>query len=220
MLEEILPSSVRVAEAFGDEPAVALFPEEEALVARASGKRRGEFATARACARRALAGLGLPPVAIPAGEDGAPRWPDGVVGSMTHCRGYRAAAVALAGDVTTVGIDAEPALPLPPRILDKVAGPREQAMLARLKDPSVCWDRLLFCVKEAVYKAWFPLTGSWLGFLDAVVELDPGGTFGVVIPGRTPGGFDGRWATGHGLLLAAIAVEATGDPGPELDDRT
>ncbi|WP_423832395.1 hypothetical protein [Streptomyces manipurensis] len=72
-------------------------------------RRRAQFATARACARRALAGLGREPVALLPGPGGAPQWPSGVVGSITHCEGYRAAVAAPAGVVAALGIDAEPA---------------------------------------------------------------------------------------------------------------
>ncbi|HEY3692789.1 MAG TPA: hypothetical protein VGL46_21300 [Pseudonocardiaceae bacterium] len=47
------------------------------------------------------------------GERRKPVWPPGVVGSLTHCTGYRAAAVAHRRGVLTVGIDAEPHEPLP-----------------------------------------------------------------------------------------------------------
>jgi len=100
-------------EVFGDPPAAPLFPEDERAVARAVGKRRREFATARFYARTALARLGLDPAPIVPGPRGEPGWPAGVVGSMTHCAGYRAAAVARAEDVLTIGVDAEPDEPLP-----------------------------------------------------------------------------------------------------------
>jgi 4'-phosphopantetheinyl transferase EntD len=221
VIEEILPADVRVAEAFDDLGPAPLFAEEQAQLGGAVDKRRAEFATVRACARRALGELGLPPVALPRGERGEPRWPDGIVGSMTHCRGYRAAAVAWAAKVATIGIDAEPALPLPGRVLGMVTLPPEREMLARLADaaPAVCWDRLLFCAKEAVYKAWFPLAKRWLGFEDAVIDLDVDGTFGarLLVPGPRVGagevgGFAGRWLARDGLLITAIAPGSGGWP--------
>jgi hypothetical protein len=114
VIGDILPPQVAVAEAFGDLPRVVLFPDEEAVISNAVDKRRNEFATARACARDALAKLGMPPVPIVPGLRGAPQWPPGVVGSITHCAGYRASAVARDRDVVTVGLDAEPHDDLPP----------------------------------------------------------------------------------------------------------
>jgi 4'-phosphopantetheinyl transferase EntD len=217
MIEEILPPEVASAEAFDDSAAVALFPEEEEVVARAVDKRRREFATARGCARRALATLGLPPAPIVPGERGAPAWPSGVVGSMTHCDGYRASAVALERNVRTVGLDAEPNGPLPDGVLKVIATPAEIDWLDGAPPASgVCWDRLLFSAKESIYKAWFPLTRRWLDFEEAVVTPDPdAGTFdarlrvpGPVVDGRRLTGFTGRWVVRRGLVVTAIAVLA------------
>jgi enterobactin synthetase component D / holo-[acyl-carrier protein] synthase len=223
VIEAILPAGVTAVEAFGDVPGGTLFPAEEAAIARAVDKRRREFSTGRACAHAALVKLGVPPAPILRGPQGAPEWPDGVVGSITHCDGYRAAAVARAQDVLTVGLDAEPDDALPDGVLDRIAGPEEQAWLrqtgALISGPS--WDRLLFSAKESVYKAWFPLARRWLGFEEAVITIDPAaGVFaarllvpGPVIGGRPLTGFSGRWAAGHGLVLTAIAVPA----GPDLN---
>ena len=98
MIEKILPAGVASAEVFADLPDAVLFPQEASALATAVEKRRREFATGRACARRALDDLGIAPSAILPGERGAPQWPPGIVGSITHCAGYRAAAVALATD--------------------------------------------------------------------------------------------------------------------------
>ena len=126
MIEEILPAEVVAVEALADPPGVTLFPEEEAVIAKAVDKRRREFSTVRHCARLALATLGLPRSPLLSGERGAPQWPVGVVGSMTHCAGYRAAAVARARDVVTIGIDAEPHAVLPEGVLEVVALPEER----------------------------------------------------------------------------------------------
>ncbi|GLW10993.1 putative 4'-phosphopantetheinyl transferase [Microtetraspora sp. NBRC 13810] len=219
MIEKILPPWVAVAEAFGDPPEAVLLPEEEAHVARAVDKRRREFTTGRYCARQALARLGLPPVAIPRGERGAPVWPDGVAGAITHCAGYRAAALSV--DALTVGIDAEPHDALPDGVLDTVSLPAEREALGRL-GAGVHGDRLLFTAKEAVYKAWFPLARRWLGFEDAEITLEPGGGFrarllvpGPRLGGRELTGFSGRWLVAGGLVVTAIAVPAGETPAPE-----
>lgn len=216
MIERILPSEVASADAFDDFEDVALFPEEEAIVDRAEISRRRAFATGRACARRALGELGLAPVGIPRLEKRAPRWPHGVVGSITHCDGYRGAAVAWARQVATIGIDAEPNGPLPPRVLRRVASATEEAEVASLAEASsaVSWDRLLFSAKESTYKAWFPLTGAWLGFKHAEVTIDAtAGTFksrllvpGPILSEHELRGFAGRWLARDGLLITAIAV--------------
>jgi 4'-phosphopantetheinyl transferase EntD len=221
VIDKILPAGVASAEAFGDPPDVALFPAEEELIARAVGKRRREFTTGRGCARTALAALGVAPVPILRGERGAPLWPAGYVGSITHCAGYRAAAVARARDVLSIGLDAEPDEVLPDGVLGHVSLPGERERLRELAGaaPGPCWDRLLFSAKESVYKAWFPVAGRWLGFEDADITFDPlAGTFEarLLVPapaavGLLPAGqagFSGRWLAGDGLVLTAITVPA------------
>jgi len=80
----------------------------------------------------------------------------------------------------------------------------------------VCWDRVLFSAKESVYKAWFPLTGRWLGFEEASIMILPSDrTFvarflvdGPVVRGRQLGGFTGAWQTAGGLILTSVALQA------------
>lgn len=222
MIAQLLPAGVASAEAFADAdaPESTLYPAEAAVVARAVEKRRREFTTVRHCARQAMRRLGVPPAPLLPGQRGAPQWPAGVVGSMTHCDGYRAAAVARTGAVHALGVDAEPHQPLPEGVLGMVALPEESTMLAArtAAEPAVCWDRLLFCAKESVYKAWFPLTGRWLDFAEASVTLAGDGTFtarlrvdGPVVAGERLTGFAGRWLAGRGLLVTAVVVPPSRD---------
>lgn len=190
-----------------------VFAEEERLVQRAVEKRRREFLTGRACARQALRRLGVASVAIPIGERGEPLWPGGVVGSITHCTGYRACAAAWSNDVLSVGIDAEVNEPLPAGVLSQVAFGREIRMVAQ-RDAGVCLDRLLFSAKEAVYKAWFPLTKRWLGFEDVDLSVDvASGAFHarLLVPGPVVNGerlteFHGCWGVQAGIVAAATVV--------------
>lgn len=218
MIEDILPPEVAAAEAFDDALEGPLHPEEAAQIARAVESRRREFTTARLCARRALARLGLPPVAVPPGPQGEPRWPAGVLGSITHAAGYRAAAVARSADVLALGIDAEPDLPLPEDLLESIASPREQARLLELERAApepVNWGRLLFSAKESVYKAWFPQGRRILDFCDADVAFDPEGSFRARLlltpPERESGlraDYSGRWLARGGLLLTTVVTLA------------
>lgn len=223
MIAGILPPGVAVGEAFGDLPEEALFPQEEAAIARAVGKRRAEFRTVRGCARAALAQLGVPRPPLVPGTRGAPAWPAGIVGSMTHCDGYRAAAVTWSRQLAALGVDAEPDAPLPDGVLGTIALPAERQQLTRLagSHPQVSWDRLLFSAKESVYKAWYPMTGQWLGFEQAELAIDPAaGTFAVRLlvpwpgPGPAQGPFAGRWAAGRGLVLTAVTVPAPDTAAP------
>jgi enterobactin synthetase component D / holo-[acyl-carrier protein] synthase len=224
VIEQLLPPAVVSVEAFGDLDGEPVFPGEEPLVAKAVAGRRREFVTARRCAREALGKLGYPAAPIGAGPRREPLWPAGVAGTITHCTGYRAAAVARIGELSSIGIDAEPHAALPPGVAEAVTTAAEPAMLAALADadPSVHWDRLLFSAKEAVYKAWFPLTGRWLDFGGAELTIEPATRSfraRLLVDGsRTDGappltGFEGRFLTARGLVLAAVTVtEASSAP--------
>lgn len=229
MIEELLPTVVASAstvEEVVDEP---LFPEEAAVIAKAVQARRQEFITVRACARQALAALGMERQPLVPQDRGAPTWPRGIVGSMTHCPGYRAAAVARTAHLVTIGVDAEPNERLPDGVLEMVASPSEQRHLAELTPtvPSPHWDRLLFSAKESIYKAWFPLMRSWLDFDETELSIDTTRrTFtarllvaGPTIADRRLGTFHGRWAAGENLVTTAVVVARGGLqllPEPDL----
>jgi len=210
MMDRLLPPQVSAAALRGDDPGVAPLPEEMALLDGAVGARVAEFATARTCARQALRRLGVADGPILRGPKREPLWPAGIVGSITHCIGYRAAAVALAADFLTIGIDAEPHAPVPDRVAKRVLRDEERAWIADAP-VDVQWSRLIFSAKESVYKAWFPLARRWLGFDEATVAIDPAaGTFHARLliepPAGVPIEFRGRYLIEDGLVLTAIAV--------------
>lgn len=185
MISLLLPP--RVVSREGDESAdLPVSAHEESAVAGAVNKRVQEFRGGRTCAHRALYELGeFGPIL--SGPRGEPVWPPGVVGSITHCVGYRAAAVSRPAVVRAVGTDAEPHAPVPSELHDLVASVEEQDALAQLSrdHPDIHWHRVLFSAKESIYKAWFPITARWLGFDDVSVRIDArAGRFAVSIDPR------------------------------------
>jgi 4'-phosphopantetheinyl transferase EntD len=211
MIDDILPAVAVAAESFGPPGERELFPAEEAVIATADPVRRREFAAGRAVARAALAGLHVPAGPVLPGRAGEPRWPDGVVGSITHCAGYRACAVTMAGELAAIGIDAEPCLALADGLLEEIAGTAEQARLAELNaaSPGVPWDRVMFCAKEAVYKAWYQRTGQRPGLRSMTVHVVAPGTFAAAVP---PARLTGRWLASSGLIVTAVSVPRWGYP--------
>jgi 4'-phosphopantetheinyl transferase EntD len=222
MIEELLPDATVAVEVRADVVDAVLFAAETAAMGQAVEKRRREFTTGRACAHRALERLGLPASPILSGERGEPLWPAGVVGSITHCDGFRACAVARATEIVTIGIDAEPNAALPRGVREEIVRSEELPWLRELEreQPAVHWGRLLFSAKESVYKAWFPLTGRWLGFEDAIVTVDPtAGAFsarllvaGPLLEDGPLTGFTGRWLVRDGLVLTAITLAPRSRP--------
>jgi 4'-phosphopantetheinyl transferase EntD len=214
---DILPSRVIVECRDGDVADTSLYPAECELISRAVGKRKREFATGRACAHKALQRLGICAGPLLSDARGAPLWPDGVAGSITHCAGFRAAAVARQTDFVSLGIDAEPNAELPRQLVGDIALPQEVRWLRELAGDrlDVNFDRLLFCIKEAIYKAWYPITHRWLGFEDVSVELAlRSQEFRAnlliappVVEGRDLREFRGRWLATDRLVGAAVLIE-------------
>jgi len=210
MIERLLPTAVACHAVTEDVAHAGLFPDEAAFIAGAVESRRREFATARFCAREALARLGVPPEPIRRGAKHEPLWPEGMIGSITHCAGYRAAAVGRRAEFLAIGIDAEPHGPMPAGVERRVLRAEEREWLTRAPR-GTHWDRVIFSAKESVYKAWYPLTGRWLGFEEAVVTLDPpAGTFEARLFAHPAHGhltkFGGRFLVEGGLVLTAIAA--------------
>jgi 4'-phosphopantetheinyl transferase EntD len=223
MLEGLLPTSVIAVETRADRLDIELLPEEERALGRAVDKRRREFTTGRACAREALARLGVRSTAIGSGRNGEPLWPSGVVGSITHCEGYRACAVASARAVLTIGIDAERDARLSDGVWAEVARGRERDLRGATSSPvrsGPHLDAVLFSAKEAVYKAWFPLAGRRLGFDDVELSLDlVNAEFrakllvpGLVVDGVMLSEFRGAWAVEEGVICTAVIVPANDRP--------
>jgi 4'-phosphopantetheinyl transferase EntD len=227
-IEAVVPEAA-CAETRIDGPEPTMFPSEAACVSGADAGRRREFATVRRCARDALRRLGAIGGPILPDSDRVPRWPRGVVGSMTHCEGYRAAAVARSHELAGIGIDAEPHDAVPDEALELILRDEEEATLRTLADaePALHWDRIAFCSKEAVFKAWFPLTRRWLDFADVSITLDPDGTFAARLRApasyrnRAPEAFAGRWVVDGGLVVAATSIPAlvARSPAEAVGDR-
>ncbi|MDF6017201.1 4'-phosphopantetheinyl transferase superfamily protein [Streptomyces sp. JH34] len=220
MIERLLPAYVACADTHEtDAPPGTLYPEEARQIATSVDRRRHEFAAVRACARRAMADLGLPPAPVLSGHRGLPLWPEGTVGSMTHCDGYRAAVLARSSEVRAVGIDAEPNAPLPPDVWEVISLPSERARRPLGVDSrTVHWDRLLFSAKESVFKTWFPLTRVELDFSEADISFRTGpdsateGTFTAELSQAAPGmprAYEGKWLVDDGFAVTAIVLPAS-----------
>ncbi|CAM5240469.1 4'-phosphopantetheinyl transferase [Streptomyces xanthochromogenes] len=229
LLRAVLPPWA-VGAARADDVSGPLFAAERALCEGAGPRREGEFTTGRWCAHRALARLGVRPVAVGRGTRGEPLWPPGVLGSITHCPGFRAAALCRAGDAWALGIDAEVDAPLPARVRARLISADE----ARRVRPENAGERLLFSAKEAAYKACSALVGD--GHAPPLAELrilvEPGGhepgaggRFRVrapAVPGLTglhERHFEGRWQRSHGLVLTSCVIVRPGTAAPTTRPR-
>ncbi len=149
-----------------------LLPGEAACLSRAAPSRLREFAAGRACARAGMREFGVVDFALRVGAAREPLWPDGLVGSIAHTDGLCAAVVAERSRYAGLGLDCEPADAVKGALWPKICDARETGWLESLPaDERRRGATLLFAVKEAFYKAQFPLTREWLGFHDVSVDV-------------------------------------------------
>lgn len=189
-----------------------LLPAELRCMSNAVAKRVNEFAAGRACARTALAYLGIQPTPILVADDRSPVWPSGVVGSISHTEGYCLAVVALKTQLAAVGVDAERQSTVCSSVSDLTMRLDERSGLSGLNEP----DRLLlatltFSAKEAFYKCQYALTRAWLEFEEVRVRF-VGDSFCVSVEGhahpasRLQKPWQGRFALSDCLVVTGIAA--------------
>lgn len=205
-LATLFPASVHSIYA-GDLPAdFKLFPAEELATSNMVAKRRTEFALGRYCARQALESLGHPPTPISKGPKREPKWPADIIGSITHTGSAAAAAVARRGDLTSLGLDMESDDPLDANLIAMICLPAENPN----KDPTLA--KLLFSIKEAIYKCLYPQVGTYIDFLEMEVHLSRDQQDYTVTP-HTPhcdatvtSQLNGRYQLLPGLILSSAWI--------------
>ncbi|UWR05132.1 4'-phosphopantetheinyl transferase superfamily protein (plasmid) [Ruegeria conchae] len=166
----------------------ALLSGEIPAMKRAVETRRLEFAAGRSAARQAMRKLNLNPVAIPMADDRSPVWPDGVIGSITHCNDICIAIVAHKGSEHGIGIDIEPYGPLDPDLEAVICTPSEREWLdTQNAERRRHLAKQIFCVKESIYKAIHPLIGQMIEFQDVefLRPLQPNSPIALTIGDRT-----------------------------------
>jgi 4'-phosphopantetheinyl transferase EntD len=177
--------AIRPSEAYDD--------QEAASVAVAVARRRDEFLTGRALARRALAKLCCPPQAILVGEARMPIWPPGFIGSISHCTGMCMAHVGRRDALMGIGVDVERSQAITPDMLDYVCAPAERDRLAATAGAEADIATLAFSAKEAFYKAYFPTARVFLEFTDVELQVDwPTGVFVVCLSSTAAPDIAGR----------------------------
>jgi len=213
-LSRLLPPGVVAEES---EPVLCsdeLYPEEQAQIARAVDKRKAEYGTARVLARRALSRLGAAAAPIVNDSERCPQWPESLIGSITHTKGYCGVVVARRGEAAeSIGVDVEVDEAVKVALYDKICTEAELAWVLSLPESERGRVvRAVFSAKEAFYKAQYPITRQYLGFHQVELELGlSAGTFAIAL-GREAGRygvgsrFEGRVAMADGLIVTALSI--------------
>ena len=168
-----------------------LGPREREAACAMVQKRRDEFSSGRHCVRLAAAGLeltaaqqaGINDIAIGASRE--PQWPEGVTGSITHDDAQAIVVLSKQATCMGIGIDLQPLADTTTMsdLHGYIATESElDAAAAQLRRDTAFTDvvqsegldtasAVLFSIKEAVFKCFFPISGMWIDFLDATIEL-------------------------------------------------
>ena len=215
LLEALCGEHVIAFEARAGVAPETLHPEEALAVTRAVRKRLEEFAAGRACARRALECLGVKQFPLRVGPDREPLWPPGITGSITHTRGFCAAAIARSELAGSLGIDAELRDAVHRRLWRSIATEEECARLAALPEREAGEAAsLLFSAKESFFKCQYPITRQWLNFRDVSVSIEPGALRirpqrALELESHAPAPWAGRYAHCGTLILTAMSLPAS-----------
>ncbi len=175
-------------------------------------KRHIEYLAGRWCAREAMRVRHPHHAAriIATGDDRAPVWPDGVVGSITHTQGFASAAVADARELRSVGVDSEELFTVERarRLASFFARPGELEALSR----SGAFDEaavasVVFSVKESVFKCLHPFVRAFFGFHAAeLVALTREGELRVRLTERLTGEFREGYELAGRVVVTATHV--------------
>ena len=137
-----------------------------------SPQRLTDFSTGRYCAIQALEKLGINDSIIPIGVDREPIWPEGIVGSISHCNSFAGAIVSKKKDHISLGLDIEEIGRVTPDLWDLVFTENEKNYLSGLSEKEMLLQSTaIFSAKEAFYKFQHPITKTFLDFLDVEVTL-------------------------------------------------
>ena len=207
----ILPSTVVVSETDPRLLYTGLHPKERAAMTNMITTRSREYSAGRMAAREALAQLHVFGQPVIQGQDRAPIWPTGIVGSIAHTSTHCLAVAAQAYDIESIGIDIETNCALNPDLIPEICTPKErewldqQPLLHRGK-----LAHLIFSAKECTYKYQYPLTREIFGFETLRIQIDQAtssfiATFDRPIAMFTVGHqLSGRFYTDHDTILTTL----------------
>ena len=217
-LPRVLPGAQLISTRF--DPALLAeddFARCDIAPVRGVAKRQAEYLAGRLCAREALRRVTGQPSVPDVGEDRAPQWPRGVVGSITHGANWAAALVAQREHWRALGLDVERLLPAEraQRLQGEILTPAELQRLQNLDDETrAARISLTFSLKESLFKALYPLVRTRFYFHDAELVHSNEGLARLRLLIDLPGGWsrgselNGQFCEFDGYLLSLVSVPA------------
>ncbi len=208
-ISALFPSGVAVCYSACCPPEAELLPAELAHTRSMVSSRLLEFRHGRWCARQAMQTLGLPSSPVGKRPDRSPEWPAGITGTIAHTGALAAAAVARAEEFVALGLDIEQAGPLEPETARLIVRPDEEGGVHGNR------AKVLFSIKEAIYKCIHPVVRTYVDFQEMRVDLSgPPGTFAAVpdtnnFDAAMIAGLAGRYKVTDELVISACWIMPT-----------
>ena len=175
LLQDLLPADITSIFSTRLPTDAQLWGIETEMAQKMGEKRYAEFIHGRHTARLALQQIGCPQAAIGKGKSREPLWPQHIVGSISHTQHCAAAAVTFENKYLGVGVDMEPSTQLEEKLFEAICRPEELALFARERlTPKEAGERakLLFSIKESIYKCLWPSVKSFIDFTEMQIELN------------------------------------------------
>lgn len=191
-LRRLLPEAVVCG---GDFERLLPHPADVPRQQRLSVKQKAEAAATEHFLREVSAAFGVPeaPARTP---DGPRAWPAEFAGSVTHKGTVVAVAMCPVSVARTIGVDIEQLDGLPLNGVHGLMADGEAPAGLTVPDAQA----VVFSVKEAVFKAMFPIFGRRMGFDEVRVTLGP-----------NPGGsWSGRAVACDGDCLVRVSLASPG----------
>ncbi len=148
-----------------------LYPQEHELTSRMAHKRYIEFLASRYCAKQVLDTFGVSEFPLLPNEHRAPDWPMHIVGSISHTKGRCLAVACLTENLRSIGVDVELSEPLKAELMSQIITAREEKQLLDTNSP-YGYAKLIFSIKESIFKCLHPIYQTWIGFKDVSIWLD------------------------------------------------
>jgi 4'-phosphopantetheinyl transferase EntD len=207
-LTRMFPSTVSCVFSARPPESFALLGEEINAAATMSPSRQREFSHGRMCARQALAALGLPDCTVPTEPSRAPRWPDKIAGSISHCGDYAAAVAARTADCPGLGIDLEKDTAIDSALSGIICRTEEYQLIQSIGQYPTA-TKLIFSAKESIFKCIWPSVQRFVDFQEIEIQPDLlAGTFRAIahspaLPHELIESIRGHFVRTDGLLITA-----------------
>lgn len=219
MLDSLFPEGVITGIAAPWMWSAELTREEQIIIVNAVDKRRRAFTAGRTCARGILRQFGFSgDLTIGKDKYGAPVWPEGIVGSISHTDDVCVVSIGRKkSELTSLGVDVEKDIGLDADLVNLICDELEKETCCNGQvEDSLRLAKVIFSAKESVYKCLYPITRTVLDFQDVHIQLNiseqkfTGTTNGDLHDDLVKGVCNGRIFYGEGHIYTSCTLNRTG----------